>query len=92
MNEDTEVDQASIHIEPEEFIPEEKMDEFREDLRKVINKNSLEQYCNTPDFLLAEMLASSFENYCFTLTMTVRYVGEDRIYHMRNININNKES
>lgn len=94
MDEDTKTEQGSMYNEPEVFIPEEKMNEFREELRKVINKCSVEQYCNTPDFVLADVLASSFEMYCLAKTTSVRYVGGACIYNMRDININtnNKEN
>lgn len=36
---------------------------FQEDLRAIINKHSLDNACNTPDFILAEMIAGQIEAY-----------------------------
>ncbi len=34
------------------------MDEFRKELEILINKHSMEQFSNTPDFILANFLTS----------------------------------
>lgn len=42
-----------------------RREEIRDDLRKVINKHSLEQTSNTPDFILAEYLMTCLTAYDF---------------------------
>ena len=37
---------------------ENKVDEFQKELEALINKHSMENASNTPDFLLAEFLAN----------------------------------
>lgn len=45
---------------------------FREELEKLINKYSLEQYSNTPDYILADILTQAFE------TWNICVAGRDR--------------
>lgn len=35
--------------------------QFKEDLRKIINANSMEECCDTPDFVLADLLFHTLE-------------------------------
>lgn len=42
---------------------EVQMSEFRSDLRDIINKHSKENGSNTPDFILANMLAGFLETF-----------------------------
>ncbi len=37
---------------------------FKNELADLINKHSLEQYCNTPDFMIADYLVRCFNIYC----------------------------
>lgn len=41
-----------------------EVNNFRKDLTDLINRYSLEQLCNTPDFMLSDYLVSCFNNYC----------------------------
>ena len=38
--------------------------DFEEDIRRSINRNSLERFCNMPDYVIAEYLRKCFENLC----------------------------
>ena len=69
MEEDT----TTMLLGPEDYIPEEKLIEFAQELRKVINKHGLQQYCNTPDFILAETLVGYFEVHCLSARMADKY-------------------
>lgn len=40
--------------------------EFQDDLANLINRHSLEQICNIPDFLLAEYIAKQIESFAKT--------------------------
>lgn len=43
-----------------------KLSSFQFELASLLNKHSLENYCNTPDFIIAEYLTECFKNYCKT--------------------------
>lgn len=43
-------------------------DKVVEELREVVNRNSLENECGTPDYIIAEMLYRAYVNYCDTVT------------------------
>ena len=50
------------------------------ELREVINRNSLENECNTPDFILAEYLLASLEAHAeATRQRDNRYGGKQSI-------------
>jgi len=44
----------------------EKYDEFKKDLEGLINKHSLENFSDTPDFILAEYLVECLKSYAHT--------------------------
>ena len=44
--------------------PKQLRKTFRQDLTSLINEHSLEQHCNTPDYILADYLINCFNNYC----------------------------
>lgn len=44
-------------------IEELKRDRFKEELEQLINRNSLENTCNTPDFILAEFMIRCLESF-----------------------------
>ena len=50
--------------QPSDTAEELSVVTFRKELTDLINKHSLEQYCNTPDFILADYLVACFNNYC----------------------------
>ena len=49
---------GTLFYYPEDYI---KMSEFRDELTTLINRNSMENGSNTPDFLLAEYLTGCLE-------------------------------
>lgn len=49
------------------------MDEFTEDLRKAINRNSIDAKLNLPDFVLAEYLVKCLDNYAPVARELERY-------------------
>ena len=46
---------------------DEKFKRFEKDIEIAVNKNSMENYCNMPDFLIAEYLVHCFNNLCVTV-------------------------
>jgi len=40
---------------------ENKMEEFKKELKELINKHSIENECDIPDFLLAEIIVSTIK-------------------------------
>lgn len=48
-------------------MDEAKKKKILEDLAGLINSNSMENECDTPDYILAEMMYSAYENYCKTV-------------------------
>lgn len=54
------------------------MDKVREakilrELAEVINRNSMENECNTPDHILAEYLYGQYEQYCKAVQSTINW-------------------
>lgn len=48
---------------PDEIKPEQ-IKAFLEGVEKLVNVNSLEQYCDIPDFIIASYLLRSFYSLC----------------------------
>lgn len=46
--------------------------EFRDDLQKLINKHSIENDSNTPDFVLAQYLIDCLRNWNYTIKFRER--------------------
>lgn len=44
-----------------------KKKKFLEELAGLINSYSMENECDTPDYILAEMMYSAYENHCKTV-------------------------
>jgi len=53
-------------------------DEFRRDLSQLINRHSLENGSDTPDFMIADYLISCLDAFEFTLNARKKWHG-DRI-------------
>lgn len=49
-------------------IKEQKMNKFRKELETLINKHSMENGSNTPDFILAEYLESCLKAFDLALS------------------------
>lgn len=59
---------------------EDKLAEFEKEVTELINKISLDNWCSTPDFILAEMLVRSLKNWKETLAQRERWFNAvDRI-------------
>ena len=51
------------------------MKEFRKELEILINKNGIDNECNTPDYILAEYLTSCLEAYRDTVRSRDTWLG-----------------
>lgn len=57
------------------------MDEFKEELKHLINKHSIENKCDMPDFLMAEMIVSFIESVSTPIKKTLDWHGCDSVCH-----------
>ena len=53
----------------------EAREEFRKQLRDLINKYGLDEECNTPDHILADLLLSAYDGYALHVTRRDEAVG-----------------
>lgn len=53
-----------------------KFSKFEQDIRQAVNKNSMENYCDMPDFIIAEHLVKCFVNLSGAVTKTKRWHNE----------------
>lgn len=69
---------------PHEFLFErqEKINEFRVELEKLINRLSLEQHSNTPDYVIADHLVRCLHNYNETCQQRERHEGKPRLENL----------
>jgi hypothetical protein len=51
------------------------MGKFRQELEELINKNSLENASNTPDFVLAEFLSGCLKSFDTAVNMREKWYG-----------------
>ena len=58
-------------------IPSENIENFRKDLTALINKYGLENACDTPDYILADMLISFYDAYSLQITRRDKWFGFD---------------
>ena len=54
------------------------MEEFKKELEILINKNGIDNECNTPDYILAEYLTSCLEAYRDTVRSRDTWFGFNR--------------
>ena len=54
------------------------MSNFEEELREVINKNSKENGCNTPDFILAKYLLNCLNNFDIAVNEREEWYGRSK--------------
>ena len=66
-------------------VGEYNMDTFEEELRSLINRYSLENGSDTPDYLLAEYLRRCLENYNETVSFREHWHGR-KLFKDRQIN------
>ena len=55
----------------------EKREEFRKELTVLINKYGLENACDTPDYILADLLVGAYDNYSLHVTRRDNWFGFD---------------
>ena len=63
-NEEPKISSARVLRNQSEMDHEKKYQSFKKDLEQAINKNSMENYCNMPDFIIAEYLVHCFSGLC----------------------------
>jgi len=51
--------------------------EFRKELEKLINRNSMESGSDTPDFILADYLSECLENFDKTIQRREKWYGRE---------------
>lgn len=62
------------------MIDKDKVDfgiAFREDLRKLLNQHCIDNYCNTPDYILAAFLEEILNNYTLIIAKRDFWFGFD---------------
>ena len=57
------------------------MEKFQKDLENLINLHSIENICDTPGFLLAEMIVGFIQTLGPTIKKTLDWHGCDSICH-----------
>lgn len=61
-------------------MPEGKLHpEFQDELRKLLNRHSLDNACETPDFILAGILTEHLEAYRKGVQANIRWHGSTAI-------------
>jgi hypothetical protein len=57
------------------------MEDFRKELKDLINKYSIENIGDVPDFILAEMVCCFIESICPQIKRTLDWHGCDSVCH-----------
>jgi len=57
------------------------MEEFKKELEELINKHSIENECDMPDFILAEMIVKFIEAVGNPIKKTLDWHGCDSVCH-----------
>ena len=65
-------------------IEYEVMDEFKIELEGLINKHCIENYCDVPDFILAEMIVDFITTQGYSIKKTLDWHGCDSTCHPLN--------
>lgn len=65
------------------------LDNFQKELKELINKHSIENFCDMPDFILAEMIVNTIKGVGDTLKKNLDWHGCDSVCHP---NKNKKEN
>ena len=58
-----------------------EMESFKKELERLINLHSIENFCDIPDFLLAEMVVTFIETVGITVKKTLDWHGCNSICH-----------
>ena len=57
------------------------MDKFQKDLEHLINTHAIENICDVPDFLLAEMIVNFIQSIGSPIKKTLDWHGCDSVCH-----------
>ena len=60
--------------------------EFKKDIERLINKHRVENDCDMPDFILAEMICNMIESFGKSMKKNLDWHGCDSVCHPKNIN------
>jgi len=60
--------------------------EFKKDIERLINKHCVENDCDMPDFILAEMICNMIESFGKSMKKNLDWHGCDSVCHPKNIN------
>ena len=63
------------------MIKKKPWKEFQKELEKLINKHSIENECDVPDFLLAEMICDFIIDIGGSIKKTLDWHGCDSVCH-----------
>ena len=69
----------------EEFEPFN--DQFKKDLENLLNSHCIENECDMPDFLLAEMIIGFIKGVGGSIKKTLDWYGVDSVCHPKNMTI-----
>lgn len=68
------------------FFEQHKIDNFQKELEGLINKHSIENECDVPDFILAEMVVGFIQSIGPQVKKTLDWHGCDSVCHPVNKN------
>ena len=57
------------------MIETDQIKKFRKELTELINKHSIENWANIPDFILAEYLTECLADFCYYTDKIKRWYG-----------------
>ncbi|MBW1812110.1 MAG: hypothetical protein JRJ39_00180 [Deltaproteobacteria bacterium] len=72
---------SEIEFNSEHIQGEKGMEPFREELEQLINKHSIENYCDMPDFLMADMICGFIDTVGASVKKNLDWHGCDSICH-----------
>lgn len=61
------------------------MEKFKKELENLINRHRIENKCDMPDFILAEMICGIIKEIGFSVKKTLDWHGYDSICHPNKI-------
>lgn len=72
---------ATYIIDDRNYIQDPNISEFTKELADLINKYNIEQLCDVPDFILAEMICRMIEAMGTSIKSTLDWHGCDSVCH-----------
>ena len=64
---------------------EKTMEEFKKELEQLINKHSIESFCDMPDFLLAKMICELIRTIGVSSKANLDWHGCDSVCHPKKV-------